>query len=366
MKKEIFIGGKKCAFSEKKVKALEERLGKCGGIFRSWRDRELYIFQDTALSALSRADKSVLIFQRGFKSDAEMLTYSVITVAKGVKEGSDAELVFEDDAAKDAFIRMLISADAIATYMEFFPYVRSGSGAVDYETVRAEGAMSGLSTFIEFHLKQAPDKELVNKAMDEYFGVTGDERGAGDVLDGLSAEDKSMVDNIDRIIRKIRKRSMRGRDDEPPIDIGGLLRNANIKEPENPFIKPSDKKDKNGGKKEKDEGNSDGDGDRPGGAPPENNSDSKSKRSAADPTHVMVPDGVERLWPGTFFNDELVEVITLPSTLARIDHTSIAGCPSLRMVVFNGTVEEWESIPKSIYWIDCDVPVKCKDDYAEK
>ena len=69
---------------------------------------------------------------------------------------------------------------------------------------------------------------------------------------------------------------------------------------------------------------------------------------------------------GTFFNDEFVEVITLPSTLARIDHTSIAGCPSLRMVVFNGTVEEWESIPKSIYWIDCDVPVKCKDDYAEK
>ena len=56
MKKQIFIGGKKCAFSEKKVKALEERLGKCGGIFRSWRDRELYIFQDTALSALSRAD----------------------------------------------------------------------------------------------------------------------------------------------------------------------------------------------------------------------------------------------------------------------------------------------------------------------
>ena len=80
----------------------------------------------------------------------------------------------------------------------------------------------------------------------------------------------------------------------------------------------------------------------------------------------MVPEGVERLWPGTFFNDELVEVITLPSTLARIDHTSIAGCPSLRMVVFNGTVEEWESIPKSIYWIDRDVPVKCKDDYAEK
>ena len=59
MKKQIFIGGKKCAFAEKKVKAMEERLGKSEGIFRSWRDRELYIFQDTALSALSRAENRV-------------------------------------------------------------------------------------------------------------------------------------------------------------------------------------------------------------------------------------------------------------------------------------------------------------------
>ena len=60
---------------------------------------------------------------------------------------------------------------------------------------------------------------------------------------------------------------------------------------------------------------------------------------------------------------ESLRSVTLPSTVAYIKKDAFIGCESLEEIVFNGTIDEWNSIKKDESWNGDaeEFTVKCTD-----
>ena len=55
----------------------------------------------------------------------------------------------------------------------------------------------------------------------------------------------------------------------------------------------------------------------------------------------------------------MIEEITLPNTIQNIKGLSFVGCTSLSKIIYNGTVEEWNSIEKEENWINKNILIVC-------
>lgn len=83
---------------------------------------------------------------------------------------------------------------------------------------------------------------------------------------------------------------------------------------------------------------------------------------------LTVPEGVTSLSPRSFELCKSLKTIYLPSTLKTIEGYAVLGlCESIEEIVFNGTVEQWNSIEKSEVWYIATpaFTVKCTDGEVE-
>ena len=78
---------------------------------------------------------------------------------------------------------------------------------------------------------------------------------------------------------------------------------------------------------------------------------------------VIVSEGVSYIAPWAFnYCTDLLRLI-LPSTISYIDENALVACSRLQTIEFNGTIAEWEAIPKGENWyVDCPITtIKCLD-----
>lgn len=147
-------------------------------LFVSARDGKKYEFQDTSLYALACAMHVTLIFSRGFEQNADLMRYSVATAVLMDKDSSaECDVYFEEEDAHAAFQNMMLSADAVATYMQFYPYMHDKKGKVDYMEADAADAVLALSMFIRRVTERLPDKAAQKKALEAYCTGQGEECG---------------------------------------------------------------------------------------------------------------------------------------------------------------------------------------------
>jgi len=59
---------------------------------------------------------------------------------------------------------------------------------------------------------------------------------------------------------------------------------------------------------------------------------------------------VDRILSGGFANMRLLEKVTLPDTLTRIESKAFLNCEALKDIFFAGTMEQWKAIQKSANW----------------
>jgi exosortase/archaeosortase len=64
-------------------------------------------------------------------------------------------------------------------------------------------------------------------------------------------------------------------------------------------------------------------------------------------TTATIPDGITRIDEGLFSNCSSLTRVTIPSSIRYIEMKAFAYCTSLTNVIYEGTMEEWESITKS-------------------
>ena len=181
MKKFYFVA---CSGSDMDSKMAAEFKQKNKNAYVPAKDGGKYEFHDERLFALSEATDVQIIVSHGFESSDELLTYAVITAAKLAKDSDlNCEVTFESRKERSKFAPWLISVPAIEKYMEYYPYVRSASGAVDYREAEPVDAVRALANFAKRLMgKTLFTDEYVRNAMDDYYMA---ENGEGRVPEAV-------------------------------------------------------------------------------------------------------------------------------------------------------------------------------------
>ncbi len=65
---------------------------------------------------------------------------------------------------------------------------------------------------------------------------------------------------------------------------------------------------------------------------------------------IMIPEGVTKIEQMTFMECNNLEIVTLPSTISEIGMAAFSSCPRLSTMYYNGTKEQFKSIPKGLIW----------------
>ena len=65
---------------------------------------------------------------------------------------------------------------------------------------------------------------------------------------------------------------------------------------------------------------------------------------------VIIPEGVNRIYPFAFSGCNGVSRVTIPNSVTRIDWSAFEGCSSLTSIIFDGTVAQWNAITKDSVW----------------
>ena len=181
MKKFYFVA---CSGSDMDSKMAAEFKQKNKNAYVPAKDGGKYEFHDERLFALSEATDVQIIVSHGFESSDELLTYAVITAAKLAKDSDlNCEVTFESRKERSKFAPWLISVPAIEKYMEYYPYVRSASGAVDYREAEPVDAVRALANLAKRLMgKTLFTDEYVRNAMDDYYMA---ENGEGSVPEAV-------------------------------------------------------------------------------------------------------------------------------------------------------------------------------------
>ena len=181
MKKFYFVA---CSGSDMDSKMAAEFKQKNKNAYVPAKDGGKYEFHDERLFALSEATDVQIIVSHGFESSDELLTYAVITAAKLAKDSDlNCEVTFESRKERTKFAPWLISVPAIEKYMEYYPYVRSASGAVDYREAEPVDAVRALANLAKRLMgKTLFTDEYVRNAMDDYYMA---ENGEGSVPEAV-------------------------------------------------------------------------------------------------------------------------------------------------------------------------------------
>lgn len=89
----------------------------------------------------------------------------------------------------------------------------------------------------------------------------------------------------------------------------------------------------------------------------------KAFRNCSSLTSITIPDSVIGIASDAFFGCNGLTSITIPDSVTSIGNTVFAGCTGLTSVTFNGTIDEWNAIGKSIFWyVSCPFSeVVCSD-----
>ena len=61
-------------------------------------------------------------------------------------------------------------------------------------------------------------------------------------------------------------------------------------------------------------------------------------------TELAFPDGITILNIGVCFSSEKLECVTIPKSVTKIDFYAFANCDSLRKIIYNGTIDDWNKI----------------------
>lgn len=78
---------------------------------------------------------------------------------------------------------------------------------------------------------------------------------------------------------------------------------------------------------------------------------------------VVLRDGTVGIAAKAFWNCSSLTSITIPDSVIGIASDAFFGCDGLTSVTFNGTIDEWNAIGKSIFWyVSCPFSeVVCSD-----
>lgn len=89
----------------------------------------------------------------------------------------------------------------------------------------------------------------------------------------------------------------------------------------------------------------------------------KAFRNCSSLTSITIPDSVIGIASDAFFGCNGLTSITIQDSVTSIGNTVFAGCTGLTSVTFNGTIDEWNAIGKSIFWyVSCPFSeVVCSD-----
>ncbi len=79
---------------------------------------------------------------------------------------------------------------------------------------------------------------------------------------------------------------------------------------------------------------------------------------------INIPEGVTVIDRQAFYGCSSLKSVTLPRSITNVNYMAFKGCTSLTDLVFEGTLEEWNSVSKGSNWdSDCGfTSVKCSDD----
>lgn len=80
-------------------------------------------------------------------------------------------------------------------------------------------------------------------------------------------------------------------------------------------------------------------------------------------TSITIPDSVTSIGNYAFRNCSGLTSVTIGNGVTSIGYMAFAGCTGLTSVTFNGTIDEWNAIGKSIFWyVSCPFSeVVCSD-----
>ena len=65
---------------------------------------------------------------------------------------------------------------------------------------------------------------------------------------------------------------------------------------------------------------------------------------------LVIPSGITSFFNSAFQRCDFITEIILPNSIAQIPNSAFMGCSELKTLIFNGTVDEWNSITKGDNW----------------
>ena len=85
-------------------------------------------------------------------------------------------------------------------------------------------------------------------------------------------------------------------------------------------------------------------------------------------TSIEIPDGVTSIGIYVFYGCSKLESVTFGSGVTEIGYWTLYGCSALTDIQFRGTVEEWDSITKDLFWNDStgNYTITCTDGTINK
>ena len=66
--------------------------------------------------------------------------------------------------------------------------------------------------------------------------------------------------------------------------------------------------------------------------------------------NITIPDSVTSIGNGAFSSCIGLTSVTIPDGVKDIGTSTFWGCSNLKDIIFNGTIKQWEAIPKGSAW----------------